>query len=394
MQSAGEGTDFEKALARERARIVRLCAWLAGNPQAAEDLAQEVLLAAWKNKDQLKSADKLKPWVTAIARNVCLHWSRKHYREQSRLLPPSDSHEVLPDGNLLDHTSAELELERRELARLLDQALALLPAETARMLVDHYLKERSHAEIAARVGMNPGAVAVRLQRGKLAMRRILRARLREGSLALGLFSQDSLQWEETNVWCPKCGQSQMRGQYRKDESMGRFALRCPRCDPGAEMISVGLDLSKPYHAELLGNTKSYKPAYKRLLKNLAPLYYQALACPTASCLACGDQTQVKVAHQKKMPSPPYEMSEVFLHCPACDWSSSNTLGGLVLALPEVQRFWSQHPRLRTLPPREIERQGSPAFVTRLESLSGAAEIEVISARDTFEPLSVHTNISL
>ena len=68
------GMDFETILADERPRLVRLCAWFTSNEDAAQDLAQETLIAAWKNRDQLQSLDKLKPWTSAIARNICLNW--------------------------------------------------------------------------------------------------------------------------------------------------------------------------------------------------------------------------------------------------------------------------------------------------------------------------------
>ena len=166
MQVLHEALDFETRLVGERPRLVRLCAWFTGSEEAAEDLAQETLIAAWKSRDQLTSPDKLKPWTAAIARNVCLNWSRQYYREQKRVWYSMDSNE---EDAIQDEINLEGELDRYELARLLDQALALLPMETAQMLVEHYLKESSQAEIAKMMNINPGTVAVRLQRGKLTL---------------------------------------------------------------------------------------------------------------------------------------------------------------------------------------------------------------------------------
>ena len=85
MQYSVEKIDFETILADERARLVRLCDRFSGNPDAAEDLAQETLMAAWKSRGQLTSLDELKPWASAIARNVCLNWSRGDYRERAHV---------------------------------------------------------------------------------------------------------------------------------------------------------------------------------------------------------------------------------------------------------------------------------------------------------------------
>src|SRR3954467_7707184 len=70
----------------ERRRLTRLCAVLTGDSSAAEDLAQETLLEAWRIRDRLggprgragggrlAAPCGLGPWRDAIARNVCLRW--------------------------------------------------------------------------------------------------------------------------------------------------------------------------------------------------------------------------------------------------------------------------------------------------------------------------------
>lgn len=389
MQAPETTIDFETLLTDERPRLVRLCAWFSGSQEAAEDLAQETLIAAWRSREQLVSLDKLKPWTSAIARNVCLHWSRRHYREQARVASLDE------DESLEDHieaeTDIELELDRYELARVLDQALALLPKETAQMLVEHYIQDSSHAEIADRLKMNPGAVAVRLQRGKLTLQKLLRTDLSGQASAFGLIDPLGSQWEETNIWCPGCGQARLLGKFQKSE---RFALRCPHCHPDPETYMAGLDLTKPYHARLLGNTRMYKPAYVRLITAFAPLYQQALRTNSAPCLACGQPVEVRVERDARRHKPAQEISRVTLYCPACEWASNKTLSGLVLSLPESQRFWREHPRLRILPDQEIEVDGAAAYLTRLQSVTSTAELAVISQRDTFEPIQVHTNIKL
>ena len=390
MQVLKEVLDFEPMLAVERPRLVRLCAWFTGSEEAAEDLAQETLIAAWKSRDQLTSLDKLKPWTTAIARNVCLNWSRRYYREQKRVMYSVDSDEESLD-DIADEINLEVELDRYELARLLDQALSLLPAETAQMLVEHYLKETSHTEIANMMNINPGAVAVRLQRGKLSLQKLLRKNLQAEASAFGLIGQNDSQWEETNIWCPYCGQARLMGKYRKDEI---FALRCPGCDPHPEDIMAGLDLSKPYHAKLLGNTKTYKPAYSRLLTGFMPLYQQALRTHTAPCMACGHQVEVRVEHDKQFHKRSHPFSQITLYCPSCGWASNKSLTGLVIGSREAQRFWREHPRIRTLPALEIEVQGAPALLTRLQSLTSNAALTVISQRDTFEQIEIHSNVEL
>lgn len=391
MQCSSNEMDFETALAGERPRLVRLCAWFAGSGQAAEDLAQETLLAAWRSRDKLTSPDKLKPWTSAIARNVCLNWSRQAFQEQAHVATSVDVSDEPFEDEIRDETNVEIELDRHELATLLDRALSLLSPQTAQLLIDHYIRESSHAEIADRMRISPGTVAVRLQRGKLTLKRLLQTKLRAESSAFGWVEMGSPQWEETNIWCPWCAHIHLQGRFQKNEV---FALRCPSCDPEPEAIMAGLDLTKPYHVHLLGNTRMYKPAYSRLLSSFAPLYQQALQTGTAPCLACSLPLDVSINSELVQLRPTKEPMRILLHCPACGWASNKALSGLVLALPEAQQFWRAYPRLRMLPPHQIEAQGSQAFVTRLQSVAGSAELTVISRRDTFELLEIHSNIKL
>lgn len=48
-----------------------VCYKIITNPTEAEDLAQEALLKAWANRQQLADAGKLRPWLRRIAVNVC-----------------------------------------------------------------------------------------------------------------------------------------------------------------------------------------------------------------------------------------------------------------------------------------------------------------------------------
>ncbi len=389
MSVCNTAMDFETILADERPRLVRLCAWFTSNEDAAQDLAQETLIVAWKNRNQLESPDKLKPWTSAIARNVCLNWSRQTSREQVHSVAMDLDEESFGD-EFSDDTNLELELDRQELANLLDKALAMLPPETGQMLIEHYIQESSHAEIAEKMHLKPGAVAVRLQRGKLTLQKIFRKHLQAESQVFGLIQPGGDSWSETNIWCPSCGEVRLLGKFQRNEV---FALRCPYCDPDPLSIMAGLDLTKPYHARLLGNTKSYKPAYSRLLTSFAPLYRQALQSHDVPCLACGHIVHVTI-DELGIKADRKGMKQVRLQCPECGWVSNKALSGLVLSLPEVQRFWRQHPRLQTLPSQEIEVNGSPAFIGRLQSVQDAAEITVIARLDSFDPVAIHTNVSV
>ena len=390
MQQVELARSFEEILSAERPRLVRLCARLSGSREAAEDLAQETLLVAWRHAGRLQEPEQYAPWLSGIARNVCLQWSRRHYGERARLAQQGQSesaedlHERLPDSFDL-----EVELERHELADLLDRALALLPADTRRVLIEHYIEESPHAEIAARMGLSEGTVAVRVHRGKLALRRVLVSRLGDEAAAYGI-SGSSGGWEETRIWGPSCMQRRLVGLLQRDGRAGKFMLRCPACDGEEDALMSSADLSIPFYAAALGDVKSYKPAFTRLVTALGNYYRRALTSGEAACVACGCACTLWIGQRARVSPCKDDDYEARLHCRSCGWASNNSLWGLTMALPEAQRFWSANPRFRSFPASEIESAGSPALVQRMQSLTGRAALDVVVLRHNFEVLQVHT----
>jgi DNA-directed RNA polymerase specialized sigma24 family protein len=70
----------------QRRRLVRLCAGISGDHGAAEDLAQETLLEAWRNRHKLHDPAGADRWLAAIARNVCRRWASSRGRDVAAAL--------------------------------------------------------------------------------------------------------------------------------------------------------------------------------------------------------------------------------------------------------------------------------------------------------------------
>lgn len=359
--------------AAERDRLVRFCYRLIGDAAVAEDLAQETLICAWRQRQQLRDPDRRDGWLTAIARNRCRRWLRD--QKSSRLHRPlPEATEWSEAGDLAepaDDFDLEIELERKELADLLDRALGLLPPETRSVLLERYVEELPQAETARRLGLTEGAVAMRLQRGKLALRRVLVTAYPETMSGLGLIGQhDRDQWQPTRIWCPRCGQHHLEGIFVR--GLGVLRLRCPDCIP----------LNDTHDVVLFERVGGYRTALLRLLEWVDWLYKYSLVHSTVPCPGCGNILALRKDHRGGG-------SMLSYYCNRCRRGTWNGHWVNLLGLPESRSFWRAHPRMRALPERQIEAAGRPAIVAGFEDAVGRARLEIVYARDTLDLLAIH-----
>lgn len=367
--------EFEALLAAERGRIVRLCARLSGDADAAEDLAQETLAEAWRHRGKLLEPAGIGRWLNAIARNVCLRWRRARGAEALRTEPAAVELAI-------DPISLDVELERDELVALLDRALALLPPQTREVLVQKYVHESPLASIGERLGLSANAVAVRLHRGRLAFRRVLATDLRHEAYVFGLLGDPKLVWQPTTLWCPICGAQRLQAAY--DEDSLYFAVQCPVCacaEGQAARLYCGV-LPEPPRGR-------YRSALLRGLAEADTLFKQAQVLREGHCPDCGEVVPLRLALPPDRPGPWGDRRGMVLECSRCEGGVSISLRMFAQSQPAVRAFWKRHPQMHTLPSREIELNGVPAVLTTFESLGEPAMIDVLTTRDTWEVIKIN-----
>lgn len=374
---------WEPAFVRERPQLVRLCAALTGASEVAEDLAQETLVEAWRNVHKLHDPHGLRPWLVAIARNVCLRWRRKAAQEAGQCAGSFDR-DATPE--LLDDLDLERDLERDELADLLDRALALLPPETRAVLLARYVQESSQAEVAARLGLSEGAVAMRLQRGKLALRRVLATDLRGEAAAYGLVDMEGEVWQATRIWCPICGQVRLMGRF--DHDVGEFTLRCAHCVPSYRQ-EPNCNMAYATAPQIFAGVRGFKPALSRLMAHGHDHFKSAVEQRRVSCLVCGQQTTL-FTNQIEYPVPPSPVGRrgVWTRCTVCGATADCCLSGIALWSPQGRQFWAQHTRIRLLAERDVSVSGQPAIQISFQSLTSHGQLDVLLARETSRVLVV------
>ncbi len=159
---------FEQLVTEHHARIARLVQRLLGWSSDADDVVQEVFLAALDAWPKFRGASQASTWLVQIALNKCrthrrrsgvLHRMIEHLRERARA------------RHTLPASAATIDQERNEQVR---RALQSLPPRDREVLVLHYLEELPVAEIATLLDLNRGAVEVRLSRARKRLEPLLR----------------------------------------------------------------------------------------------------------------------------------------------------------------------------------------------------------------------------
>jgi RNA polymerase sigma-70 factor, ECF subfamily len=161
---AGDRDAFRLLVERESGALVRACVRVLGDPDAAEDVAQECCVTAYRVIGSWRGEGSLHGWLLRIAINRAL----RAVKQQRRLLPLEDqSGEPLPIAGGSEPIADVLMAERD---RLVQQAVASLPEPYRETIVLRYFGELSIAEIASQTGRPIGTVKTHLGRGLLRLR--------------------------------------------------------------------------------------------------------------------------------------------------------------------------------------------------------------------------------
>jgi RNA polymerase sigma-70 factor (ECF subfamily) len=376
MNSAFQWSDADSV---DRYRLVKLCARLSGNPDAAEDLAQQTLLEAWLHEHNLRDPSRRDQWLNGVARNVCRRWARTRSRESWIVLGPVEDTPGQDD--------VEMELERDELADLLDRALELLPVDARALLIAHYIEGLPQTEIARRLGVQPGTIAVRLHRGRFALRRVLSSDFKDHASTYGLPADPDVGFVPTQAWCFRCGAHRI--DARIDVETGELSLRCKACCKHEAAL-----LEQSFLPGLVTGTPKFRSAYERTMRFYQQRYWPALRDRIASCLQCGATTPVRDTgpfdYDCEFPLQLPGEHGVYMQCPACGAVYNEPLRLPVFGMPEVQAFWRAHPRLRLRPEAPTTFNGRPAFTMGADDVTTGAAIEVICSAEDYSVLIMRT----
>lgn len=132
-----------------------------------EDLAQETLLQAWRDRERFRGEADPQTWILAIAKNRVADFLRKSWRRSRHdaamcAISRIDTEEI-----------PESVLESAEFGSRIRAALRAISEEEAALLVSRYCEEMSVRAIASERGESEDAVESRLRRARESLKRRL-----------------------------------------------------------------------------------------------------------------------------------------------------------------------------------------------------------------------------
>ncbi|MDE3064259.1 MAG: RNA polymerase sigma factor [Acidobacteriota bacterium] len=156
---------------RYQRRVFGLAMGVLGDASAAEDVAQEALLRAWRHAPIFDPRrGSVESWILTITKNLSIDALRR------RRDVATDPDELVSKAVAFGSASLEDSVATRSLRPRLLDALAQLPLEQRRAVILASLHGRTATEIGALEGIPLGTAKTRIRAGLLK----LRAQLAEG----------------------------------------------------------------------------------------------------------------------------------------------------------------------------------------------------------------------
>src|SRR5216684_500393 len=168
----GDADSFNQLVLRWERPIYALAYRVIGREEDARDVCQETFLRAFRALNGFRGQAKFSSWLYRIALNLCRDWLRRERRAPTVQAPEDVD---LTDLAAAREPSESIEdlVARKDLTRLVERAMALLPEEQRTAIVLKEYHGLTFQEIAELVGCPLSTVKTRLYKGLIVLRREL-----------------------------------------------------------------------------------------------------------------------------------------------------------------------------------------------------------------------------
>lgn len=165
----GDGQAFGELVEQHRQGVLNVVYRMCGDPQLAEEAAQEAFLRAWQNIRRYNARFAFRNWVYRIALNLAIDVLRR--RRETTVI------EV--EQITADIEGPETSLERKEQVEQVRQAVLGLPPASRAVLILREYEGMTYQAIAEALDIPIGTVMSRLSYARNQVRQSLRRYLEE-----------------------------------------------------------------------------------------------------------------------------------------------------------------------------------------------------------------------
>ncbi len=164
---------FEKYVYNVACRTLTSCGY---STEAAEDLAQDSFIKAWRALHTFRGECSFTTWLYRITSNTARDYIRHNNRRKISSLTSEEESEAseidvpVTSGDTLPEDA----LEKKELILAVRRAIETLPADQRKILVMRDLHNLPYQTIADRLGLELGTVKSRLNRARQNLKQILK----------------------------------------------------------------------------------------------------------------------------------------------------------------------------------------------------------------------------
>jgi RNA polymerase sigma-70 factor, ECF subfamily len=169
---------FRELVAEHRDRVFNITYRMLGNRHEAEDVAQEVFIAVFKQIDSFRGDSKFSTWLYRIAvnhtKNRIKYLARRHDRDRDELDETTTSGDS-GNGAIGSPLPAapDRALEGAQMEKLVHAAIEELDEDQRVVVVLRDVEDLSIEEICEITGLADGTVKSRLHRARLVLRKKL-----------------------------------------------------------------------------------------------------------------------------------------------------------------------------------------------------------------------------
>ena len=158
--AAGDNVAAGKLYEQYIQPIYAFCYRQVGNVEVAEDITQEVFIAALKGLSGFKFESTFRTWLYQVARNHVMDYWRRIYKNKILPLDFFLNMDIDNPKPLLEEDRVELANDQREKDDKVEKIFDLLPDNYRRVLELRFLKSYSLKETAAEMGKTVNNIKV------------------------------------------------------------------------------------------------------------------------------------------------------------------------------------------------------------------------------------------